>query len=154
MLEVINAHTGDQSRIGQKVIVAGGGPSGCDCAIELAMEGKEVTIVEMLDQLYPTATLDNRFSVQRRIAEEGINVMVDTKVIEFNSKGAIVATVDGEKMLEADTIIIAMGTRSNATIAKAILNKYVNAQMIGDCQKVGQVGEAVHAGFYAAWTID
>lgn len=154
VLEVIDAHTGDQSRIGQKVIVAGGGPSGCDCAIELAMEGKDVTIVEMVDKLYPTGTLDNRFSVLRRIKEEGINIMVSTKVKEFSENCAIVGTAEGEKVLEADTIIIAMGTRPNEATAKAILDKYVNSQMIGDCNIIGQVGEAVREGFFAAWAID
>lgn len=154
VLEVIDAHTGDQARIGSRVIVAGGGPSGCDCAIELAMEGKEVTIVEMMDQLYPTGTLDNRFSVLRRAAEEGIHVMTGAKVKEFNDKGAIVETAEGQKKLEADTAIIAMGTRPNGETAKAILDKYVCAQTIGDCRAIGQVGEAVQQGFFAGWSIE
>lgn len=154
VLEVIDAHIGDQSRIGQKVMVAGGGPSGCDCAIELAMEGKEVTIVEMQNLLYPTGTLDNRCSVLRRVQEEKIQVLTGTKVLEFNDSGALVQTPEGEKQIPADTVIIAMGTRPVNKEAKAIMDKYVNAQMIGDCRKIGQVGEAVQQGFFAAWTID
>lgn len=154
VLEVIDAHTGDQSRIGQRVVIAGGGPSGCDCAIELAMEGKEVTIVEMVDRLYPTGTLDNRTSVLRRVQEEGIRVMTATKVLEFTDGGIAVENADGRQELTADTCIIAMGTRPNAAAAKAILDRYVNAQMIGDCKKIGQVGEAVQSGFFAAWAID
>lgn len=154
VLEVIDAHTGDQNRIGQRVLVAGGGPSGCDCAIELAMEGKAVTIVEMVDKLYPTGTIDNRFSVLRRVKEENISVMTGTKVVEFNEKGAVVENEDGVQELEADTIIVAMGTRPNTEIADQILAKYVNAQKVGDCKGVGQVGEAVRDGFFAAWTMD
>lgn len=154
VLEVIDAHTGDQSRIGQKVIVAGGGPSGCDCAIELAMEGKDVTLVEMLPELYPTATPDNKTSVMRRIDEEDIHVLTSTKVKAFTPDGAIVETADGVKDLTADTVIVAMGTKPNAKIAKAISDSYTNAQMIGDCKQIGQVGEAVREGFMAAWTID
>lgn len=154
VLEVIDAHTGDQSRIGQKVVIAGGGPSGCDCAIELAMEGKEVTIVEMVDKLYPTGTLDNRTSVLRRVKEENIHVMTGTKVLEFTDTGIAVENGDGQQELTADTCIIAMGTRPNADAAKAIMDKYVNAQMIGDCKKIGQVGEAVQAAYLSAWAID
>lgn len=154
VLEVIDAHTGNPDRIGQRVLVAGGGPSGCDCAIEMAMKGKEVTLVEMMEEIYSTGTLDNRFSVLRRIGEEKITVLTGTKVKEFNAAGARVETAEGERVLEADTVIIAMGTRPNGDNAKAILDKYVNAQMVGDCKKIGQVGEAVQAGFFAAWTID
>jgi pyruvate/2-oxoglutarate dehydrogenase complex dihydrolipoamide dehydrogenase (E3) component len=154
VLEVTDAHLGDQGRIGQKVVVAGGGPSGCDCAIDLAMLGKEVTIVEMLDQLYPTATLDNRVSVQRRIAEENVDVRTGYKVLEFTGNGVVVESADGTEELEADTVIVAMGTRPRADAAKSILDKYVVATKVGDCSKIGQVGEAVREGFLAAWSID
>lgn len=154
VLEVMDAHTGDQGRIGQRVVIAGGGPSGCDCAIELAMEGKEVTLVEMLDRLYPTGTLDNRTSVLRRIKEENIQVLTGTKVVEFSDGGIVLENKDGRQELAADTCIIALGTRPNAALAKEILDKYVNAQMVGDCSKIGQVGEAVQGGFFAGWAVD
>lgn len=154
VLEVMDAHTGDQGRIGQRVVIAGGGSSGCDCAIELAMEGKEVTLVEMLDRLYPTGTLDNRTSVLRRIKEENIQVLTGTKVVEFSDGGIVLENKDGRQELAADTCIIALGTRPNAALAKEILDKYVNAQMVGDCSKIGQVGEAVQGGFFAGWAVD
>lgn len=154
VLEVMDAHTGDQSRIGQRVVVCGGGPSGCDCAIELAMEGKDVTIVEMLDRIYPTGTLDNRTSVLRCVKEEGIKVMTSTKVLEFTDNGVKVENEEGTQELVADTCILSMGTRPNAEVAKEIIDKYVNAQMLGDCRIIGQVGEAVQSGFFAGWAID
>lgn len=154
VLEVTDAHMGDPARIGHKVLVAGGGPSGCDCAIELAMEGNEVTIVEMLDQIYPTATLDNRFSVNRRIQEEKIQVLTGTKLLECNASGAKVEGPEGVQQIQADTVIIALGMRPENQTAKEILDRYVNAQMVGDCRKIGQIGEAVQAGFFAAWTME
>ena len=154
VIEVIDAHTGEPSRIGRRVVVCGGGPSGCDCAIELAMEGKEVTIVEMVDRIYPTGTLDNRTSVLRRVKEENIEIMTGTKVLEFTEEGVKVEKNGEEKLIPADTCIAAFGTRPNTGAAKAIMDKYVNAQMIGDCRKIGQIGEAVQAGYLAAWALD
>lgn len=154
VLEVIDAHTGDQSRIGQRVIICGGGPSGCDCAIELAEKGKDVTIVEMMNCLYPTGTLDNRTSVLRLVKEKNITVMTSARVLEFTDTGVTVESAKGKQELAADTCIIAMGTRPNTDTAKAILDKYVNAQSLGDCRKIGQVGEAVQSGFFAGWAID
>lgn len=152
--EVSELHRGTSSVTGQKVIVAGGGPSGCDCALELAMEGKEVTIVEMLPQLYPTATVDNRYNIERRIREEHICVMTGTKIKELTPSGAIVENADGVQDLSADTVILAMGMKPDNEIARSIADKYVNAVIIGDCKAVGQIGEAVHDGFMAAWTIE
>lgn len=104
VLEVIDAHTGNPDRIGQRVLVAGGGPSGCDCAIEMAMKGKEVTLVEMMEEIYPTGTLGNRFSILCRMGEEKITVLTGAKVKEFNAAGARVETAEGERVLEADTV--------------------------------------------------
>ena len=53
------------------MVVAGGGFSGCDCAIELAQEGKEVTVVEMMDKLVPKANIAAAISVNRTIREQG-----------------------------------------------------------------------------------
>ena len=154
VLEVMDAHLGDQSRIGQKVIVAGGGPSGCDCAIELAREGKDVAIVEMLDTIYPTATVDNKMGVQRLLTQLGIKTYTGHKVLEFTDSGLRADSAGGVKELEADTVILALGTRPNAVVAKEILDTYIDASQIGDCVSIGQVGEAVRSGFFAGWGID
>ncbi len=154
VLEVIDAHTGDQSRIGQKVVVAGGGFSGCDCAIELAQEGKEVTVVEMMDKLVPKANIAAAISVNRTIREQGVQVYTGTKVLEFSEKGVKVETPDGAKELEADTIIAAFGTRPNSQAAKEIFDRYPNSVQVGDCVEIGQIGEAVRAGFLAGWGIE
>ena len=88
------------------------------------------------------------------IAENGISVMTSTKIKEFTPDGAVVETVEGEVEVKADTIIVAMGTRPNTKHAKAIFDKYHNAVMVGDCTSIAQVGEAVHAGFFAGWGIE
>jgi len=153
VLEVMDAHLGDQSRIGQKVIVAGGGPSGCDCAIELAMEGKDVAIVEKLDTIYPTATVDNKMGVQRLITELGIKTYTGHKVLEFTDNGLCTESAGGVKELGADTVILALGTRPNVGLVKEILDAHIDAIQIGDCVSIGQIGEAVRSGFFAGWGI-
>ena len=153
VLEVIDAHIGEQSRIGQKVVVAGGGFSGCDCAIDLAMEGKDVTIVEMLDRVVPKASLAPMTTIARMFKEHNIKVYTSTRVLEFNDAGVRVAAPEGELQLECDTVIAAFGTRPNAKAAKEICDKYWNAVQIGDCVTVGQIGEAVRAGFFAGRAI-
>jgi len=154
VIEVMEAHTESPDRIGGKVVIAGGGLSGCDCAIDLAMKGKDVTIVEMLDSLVPKALFPIVMSVNDKISEYGIKVRTGNKILAFTDKGAKVESKDGETEIEADTVILAIGTRSNADSAKSILDKYTNAQSIGDCVRVGQIGEAVRSGFFAGWAIE
>lgn len=154
VMEVMDAHGGDEERIGKKVVVVGGGLSGCDCAIDLAMAGKDVTIVEMLDKLVPKALFPIAMSVNEKVAEYGIKVRTGTKVLSFTDKGVEIASGDGAQVIEADTVILAIGTRPNAKTAKSILDRYTYAQALGDCVAVGQIGEAVRGGFFAGWSIE
>lgn len=154
VIEVMDAHAGNSDRIGKKVVVAGGGLSGCDCAIDLAMKGKEVTIIEMLDRLVPKALFPIVMSVNGKIAEYGIKALTGNKLLAVTDQGVKVEGKDGETEIEADTIILAVGTRPNADLSKSILDKYTNAHSIGDCVNVGQIGEAVRGGFFAGWAIE
>ena len=61
VIEVTESHAHPELVKGNKILIAGGGLSGCDAGIELAMEGKEVVIVEMQKVIAPDVTkIDNR----------------------------------------------------------------------------------------------
>lgn len=45
--------------------------------------------------------------------------------------------------------------KANSEERKAIFNKYAPiTATVGDCNKVGQIGEAVREGFFAAYSIN
>lgn len=155
VLEVTDSHLGDQNRIGRKVVIAGGGMSGLDCGIELAMEGKDVTIVEMMDVIVPKTPPGNKESIMKSIEQYNISLLTGHKVLEFTKAGVKVDARGEVKELAADTVILAFGTKPNREVVKAILDQYPHiSQAIGDCTSIGQVGEAVRAGFFAGWGIE
>ena len=150
VVDVLKAHMG--ASIGEKVIVCGGGLSGCDFALEQAMKGKDVIIVEMLDTIASDALDMNRLSLSKMLDEYNVNVMTSTKVVKINGKEVEVESESGERQtLSGDTIVSAFGMKANNKEARQIADKYPTAKIIGDCQEVGQVGEAVHGGFLAVW---
>ena len=58
------------------------------------------------------------------------------------------------EFLEADMVIDAFGMRPNSELAEAIYQKYAPiTSIIGDCNKVGQIAEAVRGGYFAAYSI-
>ena len=155
VIEVIDAHLHRRSEIGNTVVLAGGGLSGCDCALELAMEGKEVTIIEMLDEVAVNAMIINRMALLKKLAEYKVNLLTGKKILEFTDDGVIAENKDGSKQkINADTVIVSFGMQSLNNLADKICNKYPTAKAIGDCVSIGQVGETVRSGFYAAWAID
>jgi 2-enoate reductase len=154
VIEVMKAHTNPEFIKGENILIAGGGMSGCDCALELAMEGKKVTIVEMQDSIAAQALIDNRNPLMFKLRDYKVNILTNHKITEFTDKGAAVITPDGEaKELQADTVITAFGMRANGVLADKICDKYPTAAVVGDCNKVGQVANAVRAAFFAGWAI-
>ena len=152
-VEVCASHRNPELVKGQKIVVAGGGLSGCDAALDLAMEGKDVTIVEMLDMLCPAALLDNRNPLMFKLRDNNVKQLTSTKITEITPDGVKVVGPEGEAFIEADCVIAAFGTRSNKAGIDEICEKYPTTQVVGDCVKVGQVAEAVRGGFFAAFSI-
>lgn len=152
-LEVCDAHVHPEKIHGKKIVVCGGGISGCDMALELAMDGKDVTIVEMQSELCPTALLDNRNPLMFRLRDNHVKQLTSTKIKEITDKGVVAENKDGEIKLDADLVIAAFGTHPNKEYVDAICEKYPTTLVIGDCVKVGQVAEAVRGGYFAAYSL-
>ena len=79
----------------------------------------------------------------------------NTKVVVIDETGLTVEESGVEKHLEADTIISAFGMRPNTKLADQLKEKYpMKTRVIGDCYKLGKIGEAVREGFFAASSLD
>lgn len=152
-IDVTNAHKAPNTVKGDKIVVCGGGLSGCDCALDLAMDGKDVTVIEMQDALCPNALLDNRNPLMFRMRDFGVKQMTSTKIMEVTASGVKVSAPDGEHFVLADTVITAFGSRPENEYVDEICRLYPTTQVVGDCVKVGQVAEAVRGGFFAAYSI-
>nr|WP_314464382.1 FAD-dependent oxidoreductase [uncultured Clostridium sp.] len=156
VIEVQEAHRNPALVKGDTILVAGGGMAGCDAALELAMEGKSVTIVEMLDSIAPEVwNPDNRTPLLYNLEKYNVKELTGHKILEFTDKGALVATPSGEQIeLVADTVIAAFGTRSERELTDRIGDKYTTATVaVGDGDKIGKIIGAVRGGFFAGWAV-
>ena len=153
VVEVCQAHLHPEQIKGSKIVVAGGGVSGCECALELAMEGRDVTIVEMLDDLCPTALIDNRNPLLFRLRDNHVKQYTSSKILRVEKNGVVIESPDGTRTIYADTVIAAFGMKPNDGFVEAICRKYPTTAVVGDCVTVGQVAEAVRGGFFAGWSI-
>ncbi len=73
VVEVLDFHAGGAA-VAERVVVCGGGWSGCDAALEMATAGKQVTIVEAGDRLARGLLEINRNALLSRLAEAGVEV--------------------------------------------------------------------------------
>lgn len=154
---------------GQRVVVVGGGAVGCETAVLLADQGtlsaeqtkflmrhnaesdefihellrqstRQVTIVEMRNDVGMDIGISTRWGVKQQIQQLGITCMTETKVVEISAAGVYVQTADGKrKSLAADTVVLAIGSRSCNQLAQEINGKIPEVYLVGDAVEPGKI---------------
>lgn len=153
-VDICDAHLHPEMVKGENVVICGGGMSGVDSALELAMNGKNVTVVEMAPRIAADTCFVNLLAIYGKIHQNGIKVATGHKVTEITDNGVV--ALDGESReitFPADTVVTAFGLKANRDLGVKIRNKYPKAVLIGDCDKVATIGEAIKAGFLRALTM-
>lgn len=144
----------EEEKVGHKVAIIGGGDIGVELGIHLNELGHECTVVEMGHYIAPKAQLTERISYLEWLEQEKVNTMIDTKCVEITDQGAIIEDADGNKtLLEADTVIIAVGTKSLVEERDKFIDTAFDVINVGDCVKASSIVHAVHTGFDAGWTL-
>ena len=101
----------------KKLIVVGSGAIGVEFAHFYNAMGTEVTIVVFMPKIVPVEDIDVSKQFERSIKKAGIKVMTSAEVTSVDTSGdgvkATVKTKKGEKVLEADIVLSAVGIKSN-----------------------------------------
>ncbi len=155
-IDIITAHLNQDKLKGNKIIYCGGGLSACDSALETAMEGKNTTIIEMLDEVAINDHFINKAALIPMLKQHNVEIYTNHKVLEITPEGVRTVSKDGNDVfIKGDTVVSAFGMRPNNSLAEKISSKYhTKTRIVGDCQKVGKVGNAVREGFYAGQYIE
>jgi dihydrolipoamide dehydrogenase len=93
------------------LVVAGAGASGAEIASGYARMGVTVTLVEMLAQVLPLEDKDMARVVERQFKNDGMEVMLDTKVEGVQEQKTGVKVKAGDQEVKADYLVIAGGRR-------------------------------------------
>ena len=150
---LVNNYYLEKEKVGDKVVVFGGGLAGCECAIHLGMEGKEVHIIEMRDELAPDANIRHRPLLLKEINKYA-TVHAGCKGLEVSKEGILCEDKEGHQMLvEGDSIICALGQRSRRDVVDALRDGAPYVAVIGDASKVSTITNAVYEGYHVALDI-
>ena len=136
--------------VGQKVAVIGGGLTGSEIAYELALQGKEVTIVEMKDDLVSQkgVCLANSSYLREWFALHEVPVYLETTLKEVKDGCIICTGKDGEVTIPCDSVICSAGYLP-APIAK----EGGKVHLVGDCRKVGNLRSVIWRAYEVAMAI-
>ncbi|RKD19643.1 dihydrolipoyl dehydrogenase [Pelobium manganitolerans] len=101
----------------KSMVVMGSGAIGVEFAYFYATMGTKVTIVEFMDNIVPVEDEDVSKQLARSFKKVGIDIMTKSSVEKIDSSGNLcqvtVKTDAGEKVLEAEVVLSAVGYTPN-----------------------------------------
>ena len=141
---------------GGRVVVYGGGETGCETAEFCAEKGLRVTLVSRspADKLARSADWVYRGGLLRRLHANPLVTIIDnTHVIAARDEGVVIETKasDGQsgRVIPADRLLLAQGRQPSNTLFQELERAGLTATMIGDSRQVGRIGDAVHMAYRA-----
>lgn len=140
--------------VGQKVLIVGGGLVGCETALWLAQQGKDVTIVEMMGDIaggphgIPFMNYD---MLKDELAYNKVKIYRKSKIASVCGKDITVNTPQGDISIPADTVITAVGYKSDDGLYKELTAALgVPVYNIGDSRNVHNIMYAIWEGYEIA----
>ncbi|MBQ6223194.1 MAG: FAD-dependent oxidoreductase [Solobacterium sp.] len=151
---IVNNYYLEKDRVQDDVVVFGGGLAGCECAVHLGMEGKNVHLVEMRSELAPDANVRHRPLLMAEI-NKYVTVHTNHKGLRVTEDGIICEDAEGKEVLvPGKTVICALGQRSRSKMVDELLGTAPFVRVIGDAQRVSTITNAVYLGYHAAMDIE
>jgi len=145
-IEAIDFLLGNK-KTGEKVVIVGGGLTGCEIAYELYLQGKKPVIVEMKHDLIVSdkICLANTSFLRDFFAANKVPVYLETGVSEIRENGVTAKGKDGNTFdIEADSVVISIGYKPAPAAKKAS-----NVHIVGDASKVGSLRTVI----WQAWDV-
>jgi pyruvate/2-oxoglutarate dehydrogenase complex dihydrolipoamide dehydrogenase (E3) component len=156
-------------KVGENVVIMGGGLVGLELGVYLAQTEHNVTVVEMLDKTCASpdfmATSERFFGFEGVVVGDPIvhgiaireqlkklpnmTIRTSTKVLEINDQGIKVEGPEGVRAIQADTVVYAVGQKPLREEAVKLHACAPEFYQIGDCVTPRNIFAATQA----AWQI-
>lgn len=161
---------------GRQVAVLGGGPTGIETALYLALERgikpeiwhflgwyqgespevmqkllyqnpREITIIEQEARIGKGLGPSTRWSMLADLKRLGIKTLVRHKVLEVSEQGVLVENEGEQKWIPAQTVVMAVGVRSDDSLYHQLQQENIKCHLVGDAAGIGDALKAVRAAF-------
>lgn len=137
---------------GNKVVIVGGGLVGAEMAYDMGREGKEVYLVEALDDICANDPNGVPFQVRDLLNElldqEGVTKLMGHRLDSITDNGAVVLNKDGNKKeINADDVIIAIGFRARPSISQELDDCGIETYDIIAGNGIGSITSQVSAAY-------
>ncbi len=145
----------NMDKVGQKVVVIGGGLVGCEVGLHLAKNGRDVVVVEMADEVARDSYRMHRVGLMHEMAKM-VSVRTGLRCTAVLPGGVkAVDTGGNEEILPADAVLYAVGMEAKRQEVERLRAAAggVPVYEIGDCVRAAKVYDALRGAFVAAMSI-
>jgi 2,4-dienoyl-CoA reductase (NADPH2) len=173
----------ERVRTGRRVVIIGGGAVGVETALFLAEKGtlsgealkflmvnqaeplkdlyalatrgtRDVTVIEMIDRIGQGLGKTTRWTLIQDLSRYHVKTRPGIKATAITTAGVQAVNADGQAVeLPADTVVLGMGSRSEAALQATLERLSIPFQVAGDAHTIATAFEAIHAGFAAGQAV-
>tara|TARA_Y100001970_G_scaffold154052_1_gene188600 strand:+ start:11122 stop:13254 length:2133 start_codon:yes stop_codon:yes gene_type:complete len=129
--------------LSKNIVVIGGDLVGLELAEFLVERGRTVKVLEPSSSLGPNLSIVRRSRVVHILREHGVELLTNVRIKEICDQEVIFKHEETEKSLQADQVIIALGTNANLELSDELKRLNVPLTSIGDCTSVGYIHGAI-----------
>jgi 2,4-dienoyl-CoA reductase (NADPH2) len=162
--------------IGKNVVIIGGSATGCETAHFISTIGmpdaetcsfllyhkaeeesvlnelmhkteRNITVIDMVDRLAGNVGRTSRWGLVKSLKLSDVNMMPNTRLVEITDKAVIVKVGDKKEEIPADTVVLALGAKSDAALAEQTKELGIEVIVIGDAKTPRKISDAVLEGF-------
>ncbi|WP_067841380.1 oxidoreductase [Amphibacillus sediminis] len=138
-------------QLSDQIVLIGGGSTGCELGIELARNGKHVTILEGTDQLASNGNMLYRIGLRQTMEQEdNLDWELNAYCQEITNQGVKYLQDGIEKFIDAGTVIMSTGMRANPAQNESFYGSVVDTFVIGDAIKPRNVMDATREAYFIA----
>jgi NADPH-dependent 2,4-dienoyl-CoA reductase/sulfur reductase-like enzyme len=121
-------------KVGDNILIAGAGLTGCEAALEFLRSGKKVTLIDALprEELGSGSSPINAYALFNILAEYNLDLRTQTKLVDVTQDYAIVARDGREEKLVCDTIVLSLGTSVDIESINLLKTSLAECHIVGN----------------------
>jgi NADH dehydrogenase FAD-containing subunit len=104
----------------------------------------------MLEEIAQDAGPLNRARLKEELRETEIEVKCKTKLVRIGQRGITVQGETGEYEIPTETVVLALGAKSQNLLFQKLEGKVPEIYSVGDCVSPRKMIDAIHEGYEVA----
>ena len=106
---VTSRHALERRDLPERVLIIGGGATGCEFAYFYRSYGSEVTLVELMPSLLPGEDTEITAALQDSLTRQGIDVLTESRVNRLTDGAAELDVAGASRIIPFDMALVAVG---------------------------------------------